>query len=53
MQEQSLYEYAVIRVLPVVEREEYLNVGVFIFCNQANFISFRFIIIEVNILLFS
>ncbi|HEX8576385.1 MAG TPA: DUF3037 domain-containing protein, partial [Flavobacterium sp.] len=27
MQEQHLYEYAVIRVLPKVEREEFLNIG--------------------------
>ena len=28
MQEKHLYEYAVIRVVPQVEREEFLNVGV-------------------------
>ncbi|MDR7128909.1 hypothetical protein J2X69_001241 [Algoriphagus sp. 4150] len=28
MQEQHLYEYAVIRVVPRVEREEFINVGV-------------------------
>ncbi|SFA92256.1 DUF3037 domain-containing protein [Algoriphagus aquimarinus] len=30
MQEQHLYEYAVIRVVPRVEREEFINVGVVI-----------------------
>src|SRR6478609_138953 len=35
MQEKNLYEYAVIRVVPRVEREEFLNVGVILFCNQA------------------
>lgn len=28
MQEQHLYEYAIIRVVPRVEREEFINVGV-------------------------
>ncbi|WP_439487737.1 DUF3037 domain-containing protein [Algoriphagus sp.] len=30
MQEQHLYEYAIIRVVPRVEREEFINVGVII-----------------------
>jgi hypothetical protein len=38
MQEQHLYEYAVIRVLPAVEREEFLNVGIVLFCKKAKFI---------------
>lgn len=53
MQENYLYEYAIIRLLPVVEREEYLNVGIIIFCKQANFISVRFLINEAKLLLFS
>jgi hypothetical protein len=32
MQEQHLYEYAVIRVVPRVEREEFLNAGVILYC---------------------
>ncbi len=32
MPEQHLYEYAVIRVVPRVEREEFLNVGVVVYC---------------------
>ena len=42
MQEKFLYEYAVIRVLPVVEREEFLNVGIIVFCKKANFIKVYF-----------
>ncbi|WP_367753959.1 DUF3037 domain-containing protein [Flavobacterium sp. WC2421] len=38
MQEKNLYEYAVIRVVPRVEREEFLNVGVILFCKKAKFI---------------
>lgn len=29
-----LYEYAVIRFVPHVEREEFLNVGIVVFCKQ-------------------
>lgn len=38
---QHVYEYAVIRVLPVVEREEYLNVGIIVFCKATNYIGVR------------
>jgi Protein of unknown function (DUF3037) len=34
MQDKLLYEYAVIRYVPRVEREEFLNVGVILFCKQ-------------------
>lgn len=32
------YEYAVIRVTPRVEREEFLNVGVIVFCKEARYL---------------
>ncbi|MDA6069831.1 DUF3037 domain-containing protein [Flavobacterium sp. AC] len=38
MQDSHLYEYAVIRVVPRVEREEFLNIGVILFCKRAKFI---------------
>lgn len=38
MQDKHLYEYAVIRVLPRVEREEFLNVGIILFCKKENFL---------------
>jgi hypothetical protein len=38
MQEKHLYEYSVIRVVPKVEREEFLNVGIIVFCKKAKFI---------------
>jgi len=34
MQDRSLYEYAVIRVVPRVEREEFLNLGVVLYCHN-------------------
>ena len=33
-----LYEYAIIRLVPRVEREEFINVGVIVFSRQARFI---------------
>lgn len=38
MPEQPLYEYAVIRVVPKVEREEFMNVGVILLCKQKRYI---------------
>ena len=38
MQEKHLYEYAVIRVVPRVEREEFLNIGIILFSKTAKFI---------------
>ena len=38
MQEKHLYEYAVIRVLPRVDREEFINVGVILYCAPKNFL---------------
>ena len=38
MQEKHLYDYAVIRVLPRVEREEFINVGVILYCASLNFL---------------
>lgn len=38
MQDKHLYEYAVIRVLPRVEREEFLNVGIIIFCKSKKYL---------------
>lgn len=35
------FEYATVRVVPRVEREEFLNVGVIVFCAEANFLDAR------------
>ena len=52
MQEKHLYEYAVIRVLPIVEREEFLNAGIILFCKKANFIRVHFTINKEKLSLF-
>jgi hypothetical protein len=53
MQEKQLYEYAVIRVVPRVEREEFINVGVILFCKKAKFIKVQFAVDEQKLRLFS
>ena len=42
MQENHLYEYAVIRIVPKVEREEFINVGVGIFSKSTRYINMRY-----------
>jgi hypothetical protein len=38
MQDQHLFEYAVIRVVPRVEREEFINVGVILYCKKKRYL---------------
>jgi hypothetical protein len=42
MQEPHLYEYAVLRVVPRVERAEFLNIGVILYCGSLSFLQARF-----------
>jgi len=42
MQELHVFEYAVIRVVPRVEREEFLNVGVVLYCAKHKFLRIRY-----------
>lgn len=41
MPEHHLYEYAVIRIVPRVEREEFINVGVILLCAAQGFLQAR------------
>ena len=38
MQEKHLYEYAIVRIVPRVEREEFLNIGVILYCRKPAFL---------------
>jgi len=42
MPEQHSFEYAVIRVVPKVEREEFMNVGVIIYCQSLAYLDASF-----------
>ena len=37
----SAFDYAIIRVVPSVEREEYINAGVILFCPERSFLGAR------------
>lgn len=49
MQENQLFEYSIIRVVPRVEREEFLNVGVILYCRDMKFLDMRYTIDEKRI----
>ena len=53
MPEMHLFEYAVIRVMPRVEREEFLNVGVIIYCRAQGFLQTVFELNEERLCAFS
>lgn len=42
MQGSNLFEYAVIRYVPRPEREEFLNIGVILYCNAKNFLQMQY-----------
>lgn len=42
MSENHLYEYAVIRVVPKVEREEFINVGIILFSKRADYLQLKY-----------
>ncbi len=42
MQEDKLYEYAVIRLVPKVEREEFFNIGLVMFSKREKYIRVEF-----------
>jgi len=37
-----LFEYAIIRIVPRVEREEFLNVGVILYCRDRKFLEVKY-----------
>ncbi len=42
MREKHLFEYSVVRLVPCVEREEFLNVGVIVYCRAQDFLQTAF-----------
>jgi len=46
MSERTVYEYAVVRVVPRVERQEFINVGVALFCRKQRYAALKFHIDE-------
>ena len=48
-----LFEYAIIRVVPRVEREEFLNIGVILYCKKENFLQVKYQLDEKRLHCFS
>lgn len=53
MQDRHLFEYAVIRIMPRVEREEFMNVGVILFCARLKFLQAVYTLDEPRLRCFS
>lgn len=53
MPDMHVFEYAVLRVVPRVEREEFLNVGVVLYCPGQRFLKAVFFLDEKRLGLFS
>jgi hypothetical protein len=49
MPEQHSFEYAVIRVVPKVEREEFMNVGVILYCQSISYLDALFAMDEARL----
>ena len=53
MPEKQLFEYAIIRIVPRVELEEFLNAGVILYCAGQNFLQTRCKLDKERLLAFS
>jgi hypothetical protein len=53
MQDRVKYEYAIIRIVPKVEREEFFNVGVILFSKRKKFLRVKFHICKKKLATFS
>lgn len=49
----DLFEYAVVRIVPRVEREEFLNVGVVVYCAAQGFLQAQFELPAARLLAFA
>ncbi|UMB59637.1 DUF3037 domain-containing protein [Lutibacter sp. A80] len=53
MQDKYTFEYAIIRIVPKVEREEFFNVGVILFSKRKKFLGIKYQINEAKLKSFS
>lgn len=52
MQGSNLFEYAVVRIVPQVEQEEFLNAGVILYCSSQKFLECRIVLDEKRLRIF-
>lgn len=50
MQDKQLYEYTVVRIVPRVERGEFINAGILLYSRKANYLSGKFVVNREKIL---
>lgn len=53
MPDRHVYEYSVIRLVPKVEREEFLNIGVIVFCKRKKYLAVKYHLDSDRLALFS
>lgn len=53
MQDKFIFKYAILRLVPKVEREEFFNVGVIVFCKRKKFLDIKYNINESKLKAFS
>jgi len=53
MQDKVTFEYAIIRLVPKVEREEFFNIGVILFSKRKKFLGVKFKVNETKLKAFS
>ncbi|OYX27887.1 MAG: hypothetical protein B7Z06_03155 [Flavobacteriales bacterium 32-35-8] len=53
MPDKFTFKYAIIRLVPKVEREEFFNVGVILFCKRKKFLDLKYHISEAKLKAFS
>lgn len=53
MPDRHTFEYTIIRVVPKVEREEFMNVGVLVFCKRQKYLGIKFSVNKKRLTAFS
>jgi len=53
MSKSEMYEYAIIRLVPMVEREEFINIGVILYSKRKDYLDMKIHLDEDRILSFS
>jgi len=53
MPNKEIYEFAIIRYVPKVEREEFINIGAIVLCKRLNYLQMKFNIDEKKLKIFS
>lgn len=50
--QQHLFEYAVVRIVPKVQREEFINTGIILYCKKEKYLKTKFTLNEKRVVCF-